>query len=384
MTFISAIILLGILIFVHELGHFIFAKLMGVKVLKFSLGFGRKLIGRKIGETEYQIAAFPLGGYVKMFGEESGEEARITGEKEEAEPPSQEDLKRTFRVQPVWKRILIVLAGPVFNILFTYVIFVGFLVADMPVVIPNLQDISPEIGQVVEGTPAERAGLKPGDIFIEADEKPVGTWFDLVALVSKKPGEEVLFKVKRGDKTFTIGITPEAVTEKDPQGEEITFGRIGIIKAGGNPFFAIEADGPLSALWGAAEATWKLSVLVIDVLGRLVTGTLSVKTVGGPITIVHESGKAAALGITPYLFFMAFISTNLGIINLFPIPILDGGHIVFLSYEAVARKPANEKVVAFAQRMGLAFLLMLIVLVTYNDILRVKDDVLNFFRSLFG
>jgi regulator of sigma E protease len=382
MTFISAIILLGILIFVHEFGHFIFAKLMGVKVLKFSLGFGKKLIGRKIGETEYQIAAFPLGGYVKMFGEESGEEMRLTGEKEE-EPPSEEDLKRTFRAQSVWKRMLIVLAGPVFNILFTYVIFVGFLVADLPVVIPSLQDISPEVGQVVEGTPAERAGLKPGDIFIEADEKPVGTWFDLVALVSKKPGEEMLFKLRRGEETLTVNITPEAVTEKGPQGEEVTIGRIGIIKADGDPFFAIEADGPLSALWGGAEATWKLSVLVFDVLGRLVIGTLSVKTVGGPITIVHESGKAAAMGIAPYLFFMAFISTNLGIINLFPIPILDGGHIVFLSYEAVARKPANEKVVAFAQRMGLAFLLMLIILVTYNDILRVKDDVLNFFGNLF-
>jgi regulator of sigma E protease len=380
MTFISAIILLGILIFVHEFGHFIFAKLMGVKVLKFSLGFGKKLIGRKIGETEYQIAAFPLGGYVKMFGEESGEEMRLTGEKEE-EPPSEEDLKRAFRAQSVGKRMLIVLAGPVFNILFTYVIFVGFLVADLPVVIPSLQDISPEVGQVVEGTPAERAGLRPGDIFIEADDKPVSTWFDLVALVSKKPGEEMLFKIRRGEETLTASITPEAVTEKGPQGEEVTIGRIGIIKAGGDPFFAIEADGPLSALWGAAEATWKLSVLVFDVLGRLVIGTLSVKTVGGPITIVHESGKAAALGIAPYLFFMAFISTNLGIINLFPIPILDGGHIVFLSYEAVARKPANEKVVAFAQRMGLAFLLMLIILVTYNDILRVKDDVLNYFGN---
>jgi regulator of sigma E protease len=380
MTFISAIILLGILIFVHEFGHFIFAKLMGVKVLKFSLGFGRKLIGRKIGETEYQIAAFPLGGYVKMFGEESGEEMRLTGEKEE-EPPSEEDLKRAFRAQSVGKRMLIVLAGPVFNILFTYVIFVGFLVADLPVVIPSLKDISPEVGQVVEGTPAERAGLKPGDIFIEADEKPVTTWFELVALVSVKPGEEMLFKVRRGEETLTVSITPEAVTEKGPEGEEVTIGRIGIIKADGDPFFAIEADGPLSALWGAAEATWKLSVLVLDVLGRLVTGTLSVKTVGGPITIVHESGKAAALGIAPYLFFMAFISTNLGIINLFPIPILDGGHIVFLSYEAVARKPANEKVVAFAQRMGLAFLLMLIILVTYNDILRVKDDVLNYFGN---
>jgi regulator of sigma E protease len=371
MTIISAIVLLGILIFVHELGHFIFAKLIGVKVLKFSLGFGRQLIGRKIGETEYQIAAFPLGGYVKMFGEEAGEEMHLTGEEEEEpEPVSEEDLKRSFSAQSVWKRILIVLAGPMFNILLTFVIFAGFLSADLPVVIPNLSDISAVVGEVVEGTPADKAGLQPGDIFIEIDGQPIGSWLDLVDIVSKKPGEELTFRIKRVDRILDVKITPEAVTEEDTEGREITIGRIGIMRAGGEPFFHVESDGPLSNLRGAAWGTWKLSVLVIDVLERLITGNLSFKTMGGPITIVHQSGQVASLGIVPYLFFMAFISTNLGVINLFPIPILDGGHIVFLAYEGIARRPANDRVVGIAQRIGLVFLLMLIVLVTYNDILR--------------
>jgi len=371
MSIIAPIILLGILIFVHELGHFIFAKLMGVKVLKFSLGFGRKLIGGKIGETEYQVAMLPIGGYVKMFGEESGEEMHITGEGDEAPmPASEEDLKRAFSAQPVWKRIVIVLSGPMFNILLTFVIFAGFLGVGLPVVVPTLDDIAPEVGEVIANTPAAMAGIQADDVFTEVDGKPIDSWFGLVDKISKKPGEHVSLKVKRGDKTIALDIVPEKTEVKDSKGDTVTIGRIGVVKKVLKPPFVVEANGLMESINGAAAATWKLSVSVLDILKGLVTGKVSFRTMGGPVTIVHESSKAVSLGISYYLFFMAFISTNLGVINLFPIPILDGGHIVFLAYEGIARKPANEKLVETAQKVGLVLLLMLIVLVTYNDIFR--------------
>jgi regulator of sigma E protease len=353
-----AVFLLGVLIFAHELGHFILAKLVGVKVLRFSLGFGPRVVGFRKGETEYLLSAVPFGGYVKMLGEEPGEEL----------PPR--ERARAYSAQPLYRRVLIVGAGPVFNFLLAYLIFVMVLLAALPVNVPNLGDLQPQVGQVQKGSPAERAGLKPGDVIVEVQGSPVHTWFELVALTSARPGKETAFKVRRGQEEFTVLITPKAVKVEGPEGRERLIGRIGIMKAGGPPFYSYQARGPFSAFWVAAKATVRLCAFVLQVLERLITGAFSLKTIGGPIAIVQESGKAAALGLAPYLMFMAFISVNLGVLNLLPIPVLDGGHLGIMALEALRGRPLKERTQMALQKLGLAIILAIMVLALHNDLMR--------------
>jgi regulator of sigma E protease len=362
MTFLWAIVLLGVLIFVHEFGHFLFAKLMRVRVLKFSLGFGPRLAGIRKGETEYQVSALPLGGYVKMLGEEPGEEL------------TPEEKKHAFAGQPVWKRGLIVLAGPGFNFLLTFLIFCFFLSSGHPLTIPRLSaDIAPVVGQVVPGTPAAAAGLRPGDRIVEVQGNAINTWFDLIDIVGQRPGQNLDFKIKRDGAVLDMKITPEAHKEKTAEGKEITIGRIGIQRAGTSvPFYLIEArkNKVLSVPAGAASATYRFSSLILQVMGGIVTGDFSIKSIGGPITIVQRSGEAAELGFISYLIFMAFISANLAVLNLLPIPILDGGHLLFLVLEKIKGKPLKETTQALLQRAGLLILVIIMAFALQNDIMR--------------
>lgn len=359
MILIWAAVLLGVLIFVHESGHFLFAKMLGVRVLKFSLGFGPKVAGFKKGDTEYMISALPLGGYVKMLGEEQAEE--LTAEEKAV----------AFNFQPVWKRVVIVFAGPFFNVLLTFVIMAALLAAKLPVSVPKLGDIKPDIGTVMKGSPAEKAGLLAGDKITAVNGKPVVTWLDLVEDIGSKPGQRITVTVKRGARTLAFAVQTLAVREKTIRGGEITVGRIGIEKAGdAMPFYVIESRSVLGVPFKAAVATWRLSAFVIDAVRNLVTGAFSLRTIGGPIAIVQESGKAASMGVFSYLVFMAFISINLAILNLLPVPILDGGHLFFLAVEATRGKPLSETVQVNLQRIGLVLLLTLMAFAIRNDILR--------------
>jgi regulator of sigma E protease len=357
-SILSAIILLGILIFVHELGHFLFAKLSKVKVLKFSLGFGPRLIGKRIGETEYLISALPLGGYVKMLGEEPGEEL------------SPKEKKRAFSEQSVLKRAFIVFAGPLFNILLAYVVFTGILASGLPINIPHVERMLPIIDKVEEGYPAEKAGLRAGDKVIKINNKEISTWFDMVEIVSQNPGRELLFTIKRGEETLQISIIPEAVQEKDMDGNPITIGRIGVRKLGSGMFETIEASSFWSTPIKGAVATCKMGLFIIDSIEMLITGKVSFKNLGGPITILKESGRAAEAGFLPYLFFMALLSVNLGILNLLPIPILDGGHLLLFGIEAMKGAPLREKTVIIINRVGYLLLILLMALALYNDFFR--------------
>lgn len=358
MTLLLAIILIGVLIFVHELGHFLFAKLMGVKVLKFSLGFGPKLISKRYGDTEYLISSIPLGGYVKMLGESLEEEL-----KEEEKPEA-------YNYQPVWKRVVIVASGPIFNFVLTYIIFVSFLSYGLPVGIPKLESITTHIDEILKKSPAEKAGLKIGDRIISINGKDVYVWDEMTDIVRNKPGKELTVKVERGGQELNFKITPEAVKAKGLKGEDMIIGRIGISKTK-TPVDIITSKTVLAAPLKGLEATYKMSVFILKVTQKLITGSIPLRTLGGPITIAHEAGKVAAIGILPYFMFMAFLSVNLGVLNLLPIPILDGGHILFLGIEAIRRKPLNERVVAVAQKVGLAIILFIMAFVIYNDLTRI-------------
>jgi regulator of sigma E protease len=355
MTFLSAIILLGILIFVHELGHFLFAKLMGVKVEKFSLGFGPKLLGKKIGDTEYLISAFPLGGYVKMLGESVFEETE-----EEAEVLSEEDKKRAYSHQPVWKRFLIVFAGPVFNILFASLVFAFIFLKGVTV-------LYPDVGEVMKDTPAERAGLMEGDRIMEIDGTEIPEWSRMTGIIYESPEKELVFKIKRGDDIIEHTITPERKTVKNVFGEDREIGLIGIRPSGEG--FTREV-GPIGAVKNALLKTVEISTLTVVAIVKLIQRAIPAETLGGPIMIVQMAGKQAAEGAVSFFYFMAVISINLGIINLFPIPVLDGGHLMFLGIEAVRKRPLQDKTVILAQKVGILVLITIMAFAFYNDILR--------------
>lgn len=348
MTFFYAIILLGILIFIHELGHFLFAKLMKVKVLKFSLGFGPKLAGRKHGETEYQISAIPLGGYVKMLGEEPGAEL------------SEEEKARAYSSQPVWKRLVIVGAGPVFNIVFAAFIFSFVFAAGVPVLMPD-------VGEVIAGSPASHAGLTKGDSIVEINGEPIKRWDEMTEVVHKSPGKKLQFRIKRGAETISLEITPEKKSAPNIFGENKEVGLIGI-KPYGNTI--IEKHAFPGAISQAVMRTWELSVLTLVSMVKLVQRIIPADTIGGPILIFQMAGQQAAQGPMNFFVFMAVISINLGVLNLLPVPILDGGHILFLGIEAIRKKPLNEKAIMIAQKVGLALLITLMVFAFYNDIMR--------------
>jgi regulator of sigma E protease len=359
MAIIWAVILFGVLVFVHELGHFIFAKLMNVKVLKFSLGFGPKVLGKKVGETEYIISAVPLGGYVKMLGEDAGE----------AEIP-EEEKKRTFNNQSISKRFLIVFSGPVFNLGLTYVIFVSFLSAGLPVNLIKLETSTTRIEEVVKNSPAEKAGLEVGDTVVSVEGREVFTWFDMAETIRKNPGRPIEIKAEREGKVLSFGVLPEAFKAMDAEGKEVTIGRIGINKSD-VAFDVIKSRTIMDAPLKGFEATYKMGIFILKVVKGLVTGTLSFKMVGGPILIFEESGKAASAGLLPYLMLIAILSANLGVLNLLPIPILDGGLILFLAIEALKGKPLSEKALMISQKIGIVIIIVLMTLAFYNDITRV-------------
>ncbi len=348
MTFLYALILLGILIFVHELGHFIVAKLMKVKVLKFSLGFGPKVIGRKIGETEYLISSFPLGGYVKMLGEEGVEEI------------PEEEKPRAYNYQPVWRRFLIVFSGPLFNLLFASLIFALIFMVGFPVLLP-------QVGEVMPDSPAARVGLLKGDTITEIEGRPINRWDEMTEIIHKNPGRELLVKIKRDNQTIQFKITPEKKEVPNIFGEKKEVGLIGIKPLGAT---RIERVALHKAVINGIEKTWDISVLTVVSIIKLIQRIIPAETIGGPILIFQMAGQEAAHGPLSFFTFMAIISINLGVLNLLPIPILDGGHILFLLIEAVRRKPLSEKVIMVAQRVGLAIIITLMVFAFYNDIMR--------------
>ncbi len=445
-TLASFLVALAILIAVHEFGHFWVARKLGVKVLRFSIGFGRPLWKRvsPVDGTEYVLASLPLGGYVKMLDENEGEVPEA-------------DLPKAFNRQKLWKRSAIVAAGPVFNFIFAifayWLVFVvgdvglrpligevqpesiaehsGFRPGDELVAIgdretgsweaavyalmaqyldgedlkirvrtedggeqvrwldgaalrrlpddPNILGsiglsprrpvIPPVLGEVVAGEPAQQSGLQTGDRLLRADGQALASWQEWVNYVQERPEKTIQLELERDGTPLALRITPKAV-----QREGETVGRIGAgvqVPEGLREQYRTELRlGPLDALSASVSKTWDLSVLMLKVLGRMLTGQASVENLSGPISIAESAGKSASYGFSYFLKFLAVVSISLGVLNLLPIPVLDGGHLMFFLVEALKGSPLSEQAMLQGQRIGLALLLALMTLAFYVDINR--------------
>ncbi|MBE0586106.1 MAG: RIP metalloprotease RseP [Desulfofustis sp.] len=351
-TLVSFIVVLGILIFVHELGHFLFAKLFRVKVLRFSLGFGPKVISKVFGETEYLISAVPLGGYVKMLGESP--EDRQSGAEED----------RSFAAKPVWQRFCIVLAGPLFNLLFSVVLFfVIFLFMGMPE-----SRESTVVGEVTASSPAEQAGIAVNDRILAIAGRPVTVWLDVLNAVKNSDGRPLEFLVERDGREITVTVTPQEDSVKNIFGEEQERRfMIGIVKLDEIDY---RPAGLFEALQAAFWQTWMFIYLTFMGVVKIIQKVIPASELGGPILIAQLAGEQARAGLLNLAHFMGLLSVNLGILNLLPIPVLDGGHLVFLTIEGIRRKPMSERLQVVAQQLGIALLGTLMIFVFYNDIVR--------------
>jgi regulator of sigma E protease len=347
---LSFIIVLGVLIFFHEFGHFLVARFFGVGVEKFSLGFGPRLIGKKVGITDYRISAIPLGGYVKMVGEEPDAEI------------DPEEIPLSFTHKHVAKRMLIVAAGPVFNILLAVIIFFGIFLSSGTFV------LKPSVGSVKQGAPAFSAGLEKGDLITAINESAINSWDEMAEIINGSKGKTIRLAVRRGDSTRNFTIAPEQVTTKNIFGEDIQRYIIGITASGES------YSKDLNLFQAFSESllqTYRVTELMVVIIAKLITGDISTDTLGGPIMIAQMAGDSAKAGIGSLISFIALISINLAIINLLPIPVLDGGHLLFFSIEAIKGSPVSIKVREIAQQIGLFLLILLMILVFYNDISRI-------------
>ena len=347
---LSAIVVLGFLIVVHEFGHFIVAKRSGVGVLKFSVGFGPKLFGRVVNGTEYVLSAIPLGGYVKMVGEDP-------------DAPEAVDPQISFSHQNVWKRVAIVTAGPVFNLMFAFIVF-SLVFAVYGQRVPS--DVA-KVGGVMAGMPAAQAGLEVGDVVTAVDGQPIATWEELSSAIRASGGRSVEVVLQRGGQSMTVTVTPESQPEKNLFGELVGQAYVIGIERGSSQVRVgvIEAIGE-----GAKYTVFWIRTLITSVV-KLLQGKIPAQDIGGPLLITQAAAQQAKLGLESLLMFMAVISINLGILNLLPIPILDGGHLLFFLVEGVMRRPLDVRHREIMQQVGLVILIGLMAFAFYNDILRV-------------
>ncbi|MGE0873901.1 MAG: RIP metalloprotease RseP [Burkholderiales bacterium] len=441
-TILAFIVVLGAVIVVHEFGHYLAARACNVKVLRFSVGFGRPLLAWRRGKdrTEWVIAAIPFGGYVKMLDERES-------------PVEPGELGRAFNRQSVWRRILIVAAGPAFNLAFAVVLYAGLYMHGLPEAKPvvaapaagtiartagfeagdivrsvdgtvtqtwqevrwqvlqaalrrdtvrievidardrintyrldlgaledrdiegdilgrlglrlQMPKLTPVIGTVESQGPAQRAGMQPGDRILTIDDVAVETWADLVRMVRASAGRQLSIRIDRDGQGLTLDVVPD---ETGARGSPV--GRIGVSPRDLDRFYVRISHGPLESIAKAAAKTLELSVFSLKMLGKMLLGEVSWKHLSGPVTIADYAGQSAQLGWISYLTFVALISISLGVLNLLPIPLLDGGHLLYYGIEILKGSPVSERVWELGQRVGIALLLVMMAFAFYNDLNR--------------
>ncbi len=342
MTVVVTILAFAGLIVFHELGHFLLARLAGMKVERFSVGFGPILARRQVGETEWALSALPLGGYVKIAG---------------MDPTETHEDPRAYSNKPAWARLLVIGAGPVANYLLAAVLFAIVLMMG-----PLVPDVSrTDIAQIMGGMPAAAAGLERGDRVTAVDGESVDNWAELQAAINARPGQETLLLIERDGEIIEVEIVPNEIpTEEGP------IGQIGIVP------FGRRTDGrPVGeALLGGVTYTWDWNARIIVALKDIITGKEKAD-VQGPVGIIRETNRAAGEGMVPLLILVAIISVHLALFNLLPIPALDGGRLVFLLFELLFRRPVNARVELTVHAVGFILLLGLILVVTFRDVGRI-------------
>ena len=355
LTVLAFVAVIGPLVFVHEFGHYIVGRWCGVKAEAFSIGFGPELLAwvDKRG-TRWRLAALPLGGYVRFKGDMNAAS--------QADPAwlqmSAQDRAESFPAKPVWQRAAIVAAGPAVNFLFAILLLGGLAYWKGDPVSP------PVVQQVAPASAAEKAGLRPGDRIVSIMGRQIDSFTDIAPIVSLRPGEVLPYVIERDGQRTAMTIAAGERIEKDRFGNIFRLGQLGVMSD--------KVEFRDIALWEIPVVgtlrTGQMFVSAMDGLGQIITGRRSVKELGGPLKIADVSGQAAMMGLFGFLTFMALISINLGFINLLPIPMLDGGHLLFYGIEAVQRRPVSERVQEWAYKSGLAALLTMMVLVTFNDL----------------
>jgi len=357
-NFFSFIAIISLIVFIHEFGHFFVARLCGVKVEEFSLGFGKKLFGfiDKKG-TLWKFCLLPFGGYVKMYGDRN---TSSMPDVEAIAKMSVAEKKKSFLGKNVYQRMAIVIAGPVANFILAIVIFTFLFKAN------GLNKVLPIIDEVMPQSAALDAGLQKGDEIIAINNDEITDFNQIRDHVMAVSAQDLLFKIKRGAEIFEIKITPKIQVRKDFFGDEIKMGTLGVSASQ-----TTNQDLNLGQSFVVAnQETYRVSIAIFKALGELITGKRSVEELGGPIKIAQYSGKTVEMGITAVIWFMAMISINLGVMNLLPVPVLDGGHLFFYAIEAIFKKPLPQKVQKVGFQIGLSLVLTLMIFTTFNDIWR--------------
>ena len=362
------LIVLTILVFVHEYGHYWVAKRNGVRVEAFSVGFGPEIWGRNdASDTRWKICAIPLGGYVKMFGE--GGDDSEGGEKSEL---SDAEKAVSFYYKTVSQRAAIVAAGPIVNFIFAIFAF-----AILAGAVGNAVPLA-AVGKVFKDSAAEIAGFKSGDRFISINEEEINLFSDLRRIVTENPDTVLSFQIDRAGKEITLSATPKLTVQKNAEGEEIEIGLLGVEWS--PDFVSYERQNPAMALWVGVQRTYMVTTNILSYIGDMFSGRRGTDELGGPLRIAQISGQMAEQGIGAVILLMAMLSVNLGLINLFPIPMLDGGHLAFYLIEALLGRPLGAKAQEYGFRFGLILVLMLVVFVTWNDLVHL--EVIEFIKGL--
>lgn len=350
------IVVLGILVFIHEMGHFLVARLCGVRVEAFSIGFGPELAGWNDRRgTRWKVCLLPLGGYVKFFGDAS---AASTPDGDDLQEMSAEERAVCFHHKPLAQRAAVVAAGPAANYLLAIAIFAGlFMTQGQPAT-------DPVVSEVMAGSAAEAAGLQPDDRFVAIDGAAIDRFQELQDIIRLNPGTPITITVERDGRAIDLEAVPDVIVEEDDFGRR-EIGRLGVQNKTGHRFVVHD---PISAVASAVDHTWAITAMSLRAVGQIITGERSVKEMGGPVRIAHMSGEVAQRSWLTLINFMGLLSISLGLINLFPIPVLDGGHLLYYAIEAVRGKPLGARAQEVGFTVGLALVVGLMLVVTVNDL----------------